>query len=114
MSLIETIRKRQHASRRSIEVPEWGDEDGNPLIIYFGKFLAHDLSRLQRKHKDFVTNINIDGMVDMIIMKAQNRDGDLIFTLEDKPTLMREPLELITRIGSEMMTANSPEEHEKN
>ena len=53
-------------------------------------------------------------MVDMIIMKAQNRDGDLIFTLEDKPTLMREPVELITRIAGEMMMANSPEEHEKN
>ena len=114
MSLIETIRKRQHASRRNLEVPEWGEEDGTPLTIYFGKFLAHDLDRLQRKHRDFVTNINVAGMVDMIIMKAQNRDGDLLFTLEDKPTLMREPVELISRIAGEMMTANSAEEHEKN
>ena len=114
MSLIETIRKRQHDSRRQIEVPEWGEEDGTPLIIYFGKFLAYDLSRLQRKYKDILNNVPIDAMVDVIIMKAQNRDGDAIFTLEDKPTLMREPMDRIGRIANEMMLTEISEDIEKN
>ena len=114
MSLIEIIRKRQHSSRRQLEIPEWSAEDETPFILYFGKFLAHDLDRLQRKHRDFINNVTIAGMVDMIIMKAQDREGNVIFTLEDKPTLMREPVELITRIAGEMMVATSFEEHEKN
>lgn len=114
MSLIETIRKRQQASRRQLEIPEWSPEDEAPFVLYFGKFLAHDLDRLQRKHRDFINNVTIAGMVDMIIMKAQDRDGNSIFTIEDKPTLMREPVEVITRIAGEMMVSTSFEEHEKN
>jgi len=114
MSLIDLIRKKQHSTRKTIEVPEWSAEDEAPFIVYFGKFLAHDLDRLQRKHPGFINNVTIAGMVDMIIMKAQDRDGNILFTLEDKPTLMREPVEVITRIAGEMMTANSFEDHEKN
>jgi hypothetical protein len=114
MSLIDLIRKKQHSTRKTIEVQEWSAEDEAPFIVYFGKFLAHDLDRLQRKHPGFINNVTIAGMVDMIIMKAQDRDGNMLFTLEDKPTLMREPVEVITRIAGEMMTANSFEDHEKN
>jgi hypothetical protein len=53
-------------------------------------------------------------MVDVIIMKAQNRDGDAIFTLEDKPTLMREPMDRIGRIANEMMLTEISEDIEKN
>lgn len=114
MSLIDLIRKKQHSTRKTLEVTEWSGEDEAPFILYFGKFLAHDLDRLQRKHPGFINNVTIAGMVDMIIMKAQDRDGNMLFTLEDKPTLMREPVEVITKIAGEMMTANSFEDHEKN
>ena len=114
MSLIETIKKKQHASRKQIEISEWSADDESAFILYFGKFLAHDLDRLQRKHPNFINNVTIAGMVDMIIMKAQDREGNVIFTLEDKPTLMREPVEVITRIAGEMMVSTSFEEHEKN
>lgn len=114
MGLIDNLRQRQQASRRLIEVPEWAAEGEDPVAIYSGKFLAVDLDRLQRKHPGFVNNVTIGGMVDVIIMKAEDKDGNKLFTLEDKPTLMREPVEVVTRIAGEMMTVTSTEEFEKN
>lgn len=114
MGLIDNLKQRQQSSRRLIEVPEWAAEGEDPVTLYAGKFLAIDLDRIQRKHPGFVNNVTIGGMVDVIIMKAEDKDGSKMFTLEDKPTLMREPVEIITRIAGEMMTVTSSEEHEKN
>jgi hypothetical protein len=53
-------------------------------------------------------------MVEIIVMKAEDKDGNKLFTLEDKPTLMREPMSLITRVAAAMMATESVEEQEKN
>ena len=47
-------------------------------------------------------------------MKAEDVHGEKLFTLEDKPTLMREPMGLITRIAGAMMSSESVEDQEKN
>ena len=41
-------------------------------------------------------------MVDLLIMKAEDKDGEKLFTLEDKPFLMREPVTLISNISGQM------------
>jgi len=53
-------------------------------------------------------------MVDLIILKAENADGEKLFTLEDKPVLMREEFTVIARVAGEMISATSAEDHEKN
>ena len=113
MSLAKRIAARQEAERRNIEVAEWG-EDGSPLIVYYGPFLAIEMDKVQRKHPNFLQNISLAGMVEIIVMKAEDRDGNKLFTIEDKPTLMREPMNLITRIAGAMMMTDSVEEQEKN
>ncbi len=114
MSLAKRIADRQTKARKSIEVSEWGEDSDSPLLIYFGPMLAMEMDRIQRKHPNFFQTATIAGMVDLIILKAESRDGEKLFTLEDKPTLMREEFAIITRIAGEMISATSAEEHEKN
>jgi len=114
MSLAKRIAERQRAARKSIEVAEWGEDDTSPLVIHFGPLLALEMEKIQRKHPNFFQSATIAGMVDLILLKAEDKDGEKLFTLEDKPTLMREEFTLITRIAGEMISASSVEEHEKN
>ena len=114
MSLAKRIAARQDADRRTLEVAEWGEDDSSPLVVYYGPFLAIEMDRVQRKHPNFLNSMTMAGMVEIILMKAEDKDGAKLFTLEDKPTLMREPLTLITRIAGAMMSSESVEEQEKN
>ena len=114
MSLAKRIAARQDADRRTIEVPEWGEDESSPLIVYYGPFLAIEMDKVQRKYPNFLQNMTMAGMVEIIAMKAQDKDGNNLFTIEDKPTLMREPLTLITRVAGALMTSESVEEQEKN
>jgi hypothetical protein len=113
MSIANQIASKRNKDRRVIEVPEWGDDA--PVLLYVGAITAGDMDRLQRKHKDFLNNMTIAGMIDLIIAKAETKDGDRVFTLEDKPVLMREPVNLIADIAGKMFgDIESVEEQEKN
>lgn len=114
MSLGKQISDRRNKQRRVIEVPEWGEDDA-PLIIYAGPITAGDINKIQRKHKNFLNDMSIDGMVDMIIMKSEDADGKRLFTLEDKVYLMAEQVSVIAEIAGKMFGDNdSIEEAEKN
>lgn len=96
MSLAAQIAERRSKQRRVIEVPEWGDDA--PMLLYVGPITAGDIDKLQRKHKNFLNDMTIAGMVDLLIMKAETKDGERAFSLEDKPILMREPVAIIAEI----------------
>lgn len=115
MSLAKQIaEKRQADNRRAIEVPEWAD-DGAPVILYVGSITAGDIDKLQRKHKDFLNNMTMAGMVDLIILKAQTKEGEKAFSLEDKPILMREPVNVIAGLAGQFFSdIASIEDQEKN
>lgn len=103
MSLGEKIRERRQSQRqaRIIEVPDWGD-DGAPLLLYVYPITAGDMNKIQKKHKNFLNEMTIDGMVDLIILKAGDADNNRLFTLADKTDLMDEPLPLISDIVAQM------------
>ena len=114
MSLGEQIAARRIKQKRTIEVPEWG-EDNTPLILYASAVTAGDINKLQRRHKNFLNDMTVDGMVDLIIMKAETKDGEKAFTLEDKPFLMSEKVSIIAELSAKMFGETVPvEEHEKN
>ena len=114
MSLGEQIAARRIKQKRTIEVPEWG-EDNTPLILYASAVTAEDINKLQRKHKNFLNDMTGDGMVDLIIMKAETKDGEKAFTLEDKPFLMSEKVSIIAELSAKMFGETvSVEEQEKN
>ena len=99
MSLGERIAARRQKQARVIDVPEWG-EDGAPLQIHVYPITAGDLHKIQKKHKNFLNDMTIDGMVDLIVLKAGDADGNRLFTLADKTHLMDEPLPVISSIAA--------------
>ena len=114
MGLGEQISARRALQRNRIEVFEWG-EDGQPLVIYSGSITAGDIDKLQRKHKDFLSNMTVTGMVDLIIAKAEDVDGKRLFTLEDKMYLMKESVTTISDIAGRMFgDVETVEDAEKN
>ena len=112
MSIADRIKART-SQKRHIEVAEWGEPD-SPEKVYFGPLLAGELNRIQRKHPSFLQNASFEAMVELIILKAENGQGEKLFTLEDKPILMREQVGIISQVAAEMMSGPSVEDHEKN
>lgn len=104
---------RSSRERKSISVEEWGDGNA-PLYIYYGAVTGQDIDRVSRKHKDFLSNPTIASMVELIIIKAEDEQGDKLFTIEDKKVLLNEPLALIAEIFSSVFDAATVEEQEKN
>ena len=59
--------------------------------------------------------MTIDGMVDLIILKAGDADGNRLFSVADKTHLMDEPLPLISSIAAQMFgDIEGVEDAEKN
>lgn len=104
---------RSSRERKSTTVEEWGDGD-IPLQIFFGGITGQDIDRITRKHKDFLTNPTIASMVELIILKAEDSDGEKLFTIEDKMVLLKEPLVTIAELFGEMFSGDTVEEQEKN
>jgi len=114
MSLAKRIAaKRAEEQRGFLDVEEWGEGD-QQLRLYFTTVSARDMEQIQRKHKDFINNPTMSAMIDMIIRKCESDAGESVFTLEDKPILMGEPINLIARVFGSILESVTVEEHEKN
>jgi hypothetical protein len=112
MSIAKRIAERTSA-KRHIEVEEWG-EPGKPEKVYYGPLLAGELNRIQRKHASFLQSASFEAMVDLIVLKAENGQGEKLFTLEDKPVLMREEAGVISKVAAALMSGESVEAIEGN
>lgn len=104
MSLGKRIAAKRKSNRKSFEVNEWGEDDV-PLVIYSGILTCSDVDKLQRKHPDFMSSPTVASMVDLIIMKAEDKDGEKLFTLEDKPFLMRESVTIVSQVAGQMFSS---------
>lgn len=114
MSLAKRIAaKRAEKERGFVDVEAWGEGD-QTLRLYFHEVSAKDIEKVQRKHKDFLSSPTMSGMVDMIISKCEDEQGEKVFTLEDKPILMRETINVIALVFGAIFDTISAEEHEKN
>lgn len=88
---------------KRIEIPEWGDEDG-PLVAYSTPFTLKDQGRLQ-----YITEkqSQSDVLVELLIMKLLDEDGEKIFTIEDKNDLRNNvDATIVTRIANQIMTVS--------
>ena len=95
-----------------IEVPEWKDEDGKPTVIYWNPITLSEKNKLFKK-SDNLNDVSI--LADIVVMKAIDKDGNKIFTLEDKLSLMHKvDSDVLSRIATEMVKAINPEEVKKN
>ena len=110
----EQIRSSVVSQRNRIEVPEWGNDD-EPMVLFSTPLLAGEFNRLQKKHPDFLNNMSMEGLVDLILMKAQDADGEKCFDFDDKPVLMRQPVNIVSNVAAALMgEMASIEDAEKN
>ena len=90
--------------RKIIDVPEWG------IIVYAKPLTLADKRILTRNTKpDDVTLF-----ADVLILKAEDKTGNKIYSLEDKHTLMNlvDP-EIVARIAQQILDVIPIEEWEK-
>ena len=115
MGLAKELRARRKQSRRMIEVAEWADESG-PFALFCRPLTCYDLNELQKRHPQVMQNPSIAAMVDLIVMKAESKDGDKLFTsAEDRLDLMGEETTVVSGIANEMFgTIEAFEDVEKN
>ena len=85
MKLIDKVLNHYDSNARlKIEVPEWADDEFDGVIHYSPVTLLERnklMPELKRENLDFVASV--------LVMKAEDKDGNKLFTLEDKIKLKR-------------------------
>ncbi len=74
----------QQKETKHIEIPEWGDDNG-PLIIYAEPLTLQDKQRIYKKAKEG----ELVSLAYVLIWFAKDKDGEKLFTIEDKRTLLK-------------------------
>ena len=94
---------------KKIEVAEWGEE-GKPLIIYCSPFTLGEKRNLFKGAR----NDDLGVLVDAIVLKAKDSEGNKIFKLDDKLTLLNNAdANVIARVATDLLSGVSYEEAEK-
>lgn len=112
MSALDQI--KAHFSRqelRRIEVPEWGTEEGGPLVIFSKPMTLEEKQRLlnvgEREGRLMM-------LVETLVMKALNADGSRMFQIDAKKELkISADPDVLARVALEITRSLSPEELEK-
>ena len=110
MKLADQIAALDAPERTRVDMTEFWGKDA---VIYATPLTARDITRITKRHKDFQSNPSIEAMVDLLIWKAEDVDGEKVFTVEDKPMLVRRPLPEITAAVA-IIEGVDTEEVEKN
>ena len=110
MSVIDRVKEHfESQGVKKIEVAEWGEE-GQPLVIYCSPFTLAEKRNLFKGAK----NDDLGVLVDAIVLKAKDGEGNKIFKLDDKLTLLNNAdANVIARVSTEMLNGVSYEEAEK-
>lgn len=110
MNIIDRVKAHFDAKEiKKIEVSEWGEE-GKPLIIYAQPMTLAETRNLFKGAK----NDDLGVMVDVIVLKSKDADGNKIFKLDDKQVLLNnaDP-SVIARVSKDILSSTSFEEAEK-
>jgi len=110
MNVIDRVKAQfESLAIKKIEVAEWGEE-GKPLVIYCTPFTLAEKRNLFRGAK----NDDLGVLVDAIVLKAKDADGNKIFKLDDKQVLLNNAdANVIARVSTELLNGVSYEEAEK-
>jgi len=108
MSLLDKLKEAINFDTIEIEVPSWGE------TFYVTPLSVQELSKMQKKHPDFLTNSSIEAAVELIMMKAMTKDGERAFTLEHKPFLLKQRATIIMQFYAALVGTALQEDHEKN
>lgn len=88
---------------RKIEVPEW------KLTIYAAPVTLAEKNRLYKKSKES----DMELLVDLLIMKATDANGQKLFTLDHKPTLLNKAdSNVVGRVANAILADEAPKADE--
>ena len=110
MNVIDRVKAQfESLGIKKIEVAEWGEE-GKPLTIYSSPITLAEKRNLFKGAK----NDDIGVLVDVIVLKSKDSEGNKIFKLDDKQVLLNNAdTTVIARVATEILSAVSYEEAEK-
>ena len=110
MSVIDRVKEHfESQGVKKIEVAEWGEE-GQPLVIYCSPFTLAEKRNLFKGAK----SDDLGVLVDAIMLKARDKDGNKIFKLDDKQVLLNKAdPEVIARVAGEILNSTPLEDIEK-
>lgn len=108
MSMLDKLKESAKRQTTSFHV-EALDE-----TIHVSFLTAGEASKLQSKHGNWLETMKIEALVDLICMKAMNKDGEKLFGLEEKPLLLKQKQALIYEIAGGILGSQLEEDPEKN
>ena len=103
-----------HFSRqqvRVVEVAEWADDTDRPMLIYTRPMTLADKAKLSTYAE---TTSHLEVLAYTLILKAEDEQGQKLFTVEHKHKLMHsvDP-DVLARVVREMTRPRTVEEMEK-
>jgi len=109
---IDQIRRVFSHQMSEITVPEWADEDGTPLSIFFAPMTVADFEVLQLGSGDPADGESVESFHDrnlrLVLHKARDKEGRPLFESGDILTLKREAhYPVVQRVISFMYTCGS-------
>ncbi len=78
------------------------NSDGDVETYYAKPLTNKDIMWVGKKHKNFASDPCVEGLVDLLIRKTEDKDGKKALTVEDKPRLMRAPANAVGKIFGEL------------
>lgn len=94
-----------------IEVPEWCDDNNQPLKIYAKPLTLSETSKLYKMSQED----DLTMMAYVLIYKALDSNGEKMFDLGDKMALLNNvDREVLVRVAQEIMDSPTVEDQKKN
>lgn len=109
MNILDNAKKHfDDQEVKKIKVPEWGDEPGRPAYIYSNPLTLAEKGKIKKQTEQ---RGEIDAMIYVLILKANDGQGNKLFTVEDKRALKNKvDPDVLARVISEIMSAPSVDE----
>jgi hypothetical protein len=100
MDAIDLVREHFNSlGTKRIEVPEW------KLVVYSTPVTLGEKNKLYKKSVES----NMELLVDILILKATNEQGEKLFTIEHKPTLLNKAdSNVVARVANAILSDDAP------
>jgi hypothetical protein len=104
MDAIDLVREHfASLGTRKIEVPEW------KLTVYAAPVTLAEKNRLYKKSRES----DMELLVDLLIMKAIDANGQKLFTIDHKPTLLNKAdSNVVARVANAILADEAPKADE--
>jgi hypothetical protein len=104
MEAIDLVREHFNSlGVKKIEVPEW------KLTIHSTPVTLAEKNKLYRKSRES----DIELLVDILILKATNEQGEKLFNIDHKPTLLNKAdSNVVARIANAILSESAPKADE--